>query len=136
MRPSSAVSVSRPSHAGAAQELFEVRGRRLRLGHDDVLAFALAVLVAEDVREDAEQPRLAVGARLEGVEEAVGAQQRLLNQVLGVLLVAGHPQRRGVERARCGSASRSKSALMGRRFIGLSGPCQKPGYPVSYSTVS
>ena len=64
-----------------------------------MLALALAVVVAEDVGQDPEQPGLAVGARLEGVEEAVGAQQRVLDQVLGVLFVAGHAQRGRVEGA-------------------------------------
>ncbi len=98
IRPSSAVSMSRPSSA-AADELLEVGRRRLRLGQHDMLALALAVVVAEDVGEDPEQPGLAVGARLEGVEEAVGAEQGVLHQVLGVLFVARHAQRGRVERA-------------------------------------
>ena len=64
-----------------------------------MLALAIAVVVAEDVGEDPEQPGLAVGARLEGVEKAVGPEQGVLHQVLGVLFVARHAQRGRVERA-------------------------------------
>ena len=98
IRPSSAVSTSRPS-APAADELLQVGRRRLGLGQDHMLALALAVVVAEDVGEDPEQPGLAVGARLEGVEKSVGPQQRVLDQILGVLLIARHPQPSRVERA-------------------------------------
>ena len=79
-------------------ELPQVRLRRLGLAQDLLLALALPVAVAEHVGQDAEQPGLAVGARLERVEEAVGPQHGLLHQILGVSLAAPEPQRRAVQR--------------------------------------
>ena len=50
------------------------------------------VSVDEVVLQDPEEPGADVRAGLVGVEEAVGPQQRLLDQVLRVLLVPGHSQ--------------------------------------------
>jgi len=44
------------------------------------------------IDDNAIEPRAEVGARLESPDLAVGAQKALLHDVLGVLLVAGHPQ--------------------------------------------
>ena len=122
-----------PVAADAAQELLEVRRRRLRLGQDHVLALALAVAVAEDVGQDAEQPGLAVGAGLEGVEEAVGAQQRVLDQVLGVLLVAGHPQRGRVQGAQMRERLAFEVSRRGRRFIIVFAPrLSEPPAPLEF----
>ena len=51
------------------------------------------VRVDEGVREDLVEPGLEVGALLEPAEAAVGAQVRLLHEVLGVGRVARHAQR-------------------------------------------
>jgi hypothetical protein len=98
MRKSCGATVDRrPS-----QELLDVGVGRLGLAQDLSLALALAVAVAERVREDAEEPRLAVGARLERIEEPVGAEHRVLDQVLGIAFVPGHPQRRRIQRRHVG----------------------------------
>jgi len=57
----------------------------------------LAVAIAKHVGEDPEQPGFAVGPGLEGVEEPIGPQHGVLDQVLGVLLVARHARRRRVQ---------------------------------------
>ena len=61
------------------------------------LALLLAVAVDERVGQDAEQPRLQVGARLELVERRVRLGERLLDQVLGIRRVPRHPQPGRVE---------------------------------------
>ena len=56
------------------------------------------VRVDEGVGEDLVEPGLEVGALLEPAEAAVGAQVRLLHEVLGVGRVARHAQRGRVQR--------------------------------------
>ena len=60
------------------------------------LAAALAILRAEQVAQDGEQPRRHVGARLERMDVGERAQQRLLHQIVGAVDIAA--QRNG-ERA-------------------------------------
>src|SRR5581483_2261633 len=80
------------AHAGSLQLALEVlRGCR------EHLARAAAVAVAEVVVQDGEQPRAAVGARGVLMEEAVGAQHGLLQQVAGVVGIARKAQRRRVQ---------------------------------------
>ena len=61
------------------------------------LALLLAVGVDERVGEDAVQPGLEVRALGELVEGRERLHEGLLDEVLGVGRVAGHPQRRGVQ---------------------------------------
>jgi len=61
------------------------------------LPLPLAVAVDVGVGQDPVQPGLEVGALGELVEGGVGLHERLLDQVLGVGRVAGHPQGRRVE---------------------------------------
>ena len=62
------------------------------------LLLPLAVVVDECVLEDLEEPGLEIGPFLELVVVAVGLEVGLLNQILGVLGVAGHPVRSVVQR--------------------------------------
>ena len=61
------------------------------------LADLLAILVDERVRQDLEEPRLAVGARLEAMEEAIGREHRVLHEIFGVARIARHAQTGGVQ---------------------------------------
>ena len=71
-------------------------------GGDGGFALALAVGVDEGVGEDLVQPGAQVGAGGVLGEGGVGLGQGVLDQVLGVGGVAGHPQRGGVELAEVG----------------------------------
>src|SRR5262249_7187889 len=70
-------------------------------------ALAALVLVDERVGHDPEQPRLAVGVLLERIPEPIRAQQRVLDQVLGVARVA----RQAVRRAEQSVAVHERLAL-------------------------
>ena len=72
------------------------------------LALLLAVAVDEGVGQDPEQPGLQVRARLELVEGRIRLGEGLLDQVLGIGRVAGHPHPRR-SRADPGTASTSCS---------------------------
>src|SRR5690606_10695259 len=61
------------------------------------LALLLAVGVDEGVGEDPVEPRLEVRPLLELVERSEGFGERLLDEVLRVRRIAGHPQRRRVQ---------------------------------------
>src|SRR5439155_3859286 len=78
----------------------ELLARLLARGSFDhrALLHPPAVPVDERVGEDLEQPRLHVRAALELVEEAEGAQEGVLHQVLGVPLVLREAQRGRIER--------------------------------------
>src|SRR5439155_14588496 len=85
-------------------EMGVLRGLRLqRLG---VVAFGildfpppLAVIGAEQVAQDREQPRRQIGAGLERVDVGKRAQQRLLDQIVGAVRIAA---KRDGERAQAG----------------------------------
>jgi hypothetical protein len=73
--------------------------------------------------DDAVEPGLEVGAGLELVERRVGLGERLLDEVLGVTRVAGHPHRRTVElvEERQGVALEARGAVvvtLGRHIDG------------------
>src|SRR5207344_1766098 len=61
------------------------------------LALPLAVGVDEGICQDPVQPGLEIRALLELVKRSVGLRVSLLDQVLGVRGVAGHPQGSGIE---------------------------------------
>ncbi len=73
---------------------------RVPLGalHDVPLLHRSAIPVDEGVRQDLEEPGLHVGAALELVEEAVGAEEGVLDEVLCVTFVLRQPQGGRVER--------------------------------------
>src|SRR5699024_11651409 len=57
----------------------------------------LAIRVDEGVGENAVQPRLEVRSRFELMERTESLGEGLLNEVLGIRGISGHPQCRGVE---------------------------------------
>src|SRR6478672_5887896 len=63
------------------------------------LAPPLAIVGAKQVAQDGEQPRRQVRARLERVDVGDGAQQRLLDQIVGTVAIAAERDR---ERAQAG----------------------------------
>jgi hypothetical protein len=78
--------------------------RRLRLQRLGIVALGildlappLAIIGPEQVAQDREQPRRQVGSRLEGIDVGKRAQQRLLNQVIGTIAIAGKRDRKGAE---------------------------------------
>src|SRR3954451_5077491 len=88
------------------------------------LTLLLAIRVDERVCQDRVEPGLEVGAFLELVEGGEGFDERLLDEVLGVGRVAGHPQCRGVElvekRERC--LLEARTALL-ERLLGHGARC-------------
>ena len=76
------------------------------------LAPALAPGVDERVGEDAVQPRAQVRARSELMESDVRPGEGVLDQVLGVARVAGHPERCGVQLVHIGD-----HVLLERRMV-------------------
>ena len=130
-------------HLGVGQVLERLHlrglepGRRVRLGPGELpvldvlghrllrLALLLAVGVDEGVGQDAVEPGLEVGAGPELLERAVRLRERLLDQVLGVGGVAGHPHRGGVqlveERQRVALEARGAVGLGLRRHVDLGG---------------
>ncbi len=87
----------RAARFGTAEPLVQVEILELAHLHLGRATQLLAVAVDVGVGEDPVQPRLEVGAGLEGVVGPVGLEKRLLHHVLGVGGVAGHPQGRRVE---------------------------------------
>ncbi len=82
------------------------------------LALLLAVAVDERVGQDPVQPGLEVGALGELVEGGERLDERLLDEILGVGRVAGHPHRRRVELIEEGQrvALEPSPALLGGLF--------------------
>ncbi|CRK51463.1 hypothetical protein RHCRD62_30127 [Rhodococcus sp. RD6.2] len=79
------------------------------------LTLLLAVRVDVGVRQDAVQPGLEIGARLEGPERRIRLDVRLLHQILGVGRVPRHTQRRAVQLVE----QRQRVALETLRQLGL-----------------
>ena len=89
----------------AGAELLEVGRRRVpasRCGRD-------ANQVDRAVHRDPVQPGAEVRPRLEPAQLLVGLQKRLLDDVLGVLRVAGHPVRQPIDSAAVALHERPKS---------------------------
>ena len=95
MRKTSGSASSARSDVLAAGGQRVLRGRHRRALADQLHRLRRARCAAEGVGphavEDREEPGADVGARLVAVEGAVGAQEGLLDQVLGVVGVPGHP---------------------------------------------
>src|SRR4051812_9787583 len=75
--------------------LFGMRLQALRVAAVGVLDLtaALAILRAEEVAQDGEHPSRHVGAGLEGVDVGDRTQQRLLDEIVGTIDVAGQRDR-------------------------------------------
>ena len=72
--------------------------------------------VDERVGEDLVEPRLEVRAVLEPAEAPVRAEVRLLDEILGVSRVSGHPERGRVQRVHVGHRELGEARLVGHRF--------------------
>ena len=78
-------------------------------------------MISKIIVEDCQQPCAAIAPRGELMKKTVGAKDRILKQVLGVIRIAGEAKSCGIDRVQMRQRDRLESLACGRR-IRWSGP--------------